>query len=110
MCGILLTKGQTATSRLPTLLNRIHHRGPDDQSIWSEGDIALGFVRLAINGDLIEGQQPCADGALASAFNGEIYNFKELKEKYGFKHETGSDCEIFLHMYEKFGHPENFID
>ncbi len=102
MCGILLTKGQTATSRLPTLLNRIHHRGPDDQSIWSEGDIALGFVRLAINGDLIEGQQPCADGALASAFNGEIYNFKELAQRYSLGNYR-SDTQIILPLFQLIG-------
>ncbi|MFK4753825.1 asparagine synthetase B family protein [Oceanobacter antarcticus] len=83
-------------------MNRIHHRGPDDQSIWSEGDTALGFVRLAINGDLIEGQQPCADGALASAFNGEIYNFKDLAQRYGLGHYC-SDTLIILPLFQLLG-------
>lgn len=102
MCGILLLKGQSAISRLPTLLNRIHHRGPDDQSIWSEGYTALGFVRLAINGNLIEGQQPCSDIALTSAFNGEIYNFKELAQRYSL----GSyrcDTQIILPLFQLLG-------
>jgi len=48
-------------------------------------------------------------GKISVIANAEIYNFKALKEKYGFTHETASDCEIFLHLYEKFGHPDNFI-
>lgn len=42
--------------------------------------------------------------------NAEIYNYKELKEKYGFKFESSSDCEIFLHLYEKFGSVDKFIN
>jgi len=42
--------------------------------------------------------------------NAEIYNYKELKEKYGFEFESSSDCEIFLHLYEKFGNVESFIN
>lgn len=102
MCGILLLKGLTAINRLPTLLNRIRHRGPDDQSLWSEGDTALGFVRLAINGDLVEGQQPCTDGALTSAFNGEIYNFRELAQKYT-QGNCPSDTKIILPLFQLLG-------
>ena len=56
------------------------------------------------------GDQPLRKGHISVIANAEIYNFEALKEKYGFTHETGSDCEIFLHLYEKFGHPENFIN
>lgn len=54
------------------------------------------------------GDQPLKRGHISVICNGEIYNFKELKEKYGFKFESGSDCEIFLHLYEKYG-DINFI-
>ena len=56
------------------------------------------------------GDQPFKRGNVHLVANAEIYNYKELKDKYGFHFETGSDCEIFLHLYEKFGCVEKFID
>jgi asparagine synthase (glutamine-hydrolysing) len=69
----------------------------------------MGFQRLRIVDASPAGDQPLRKGNISVIANAEIYNFKDIKEKYGFTHETGSDCEIFLHLYEKFGHPENFI-
>jgi asparagine synthase (glutamine-hydrolysing) len=65
---------------------------------------------LKIN-DLSEaGDQPLIRGNVSAICNGEIYNFAELKAKYGFQFESGSDCEILLHLYEKFGNVADFID
>lgn len=102
MCGILLLKGQTATVRLPALLARIHHRGPNDQAIWSQEDTALGFVRLAINGDLVEGQQPHTNDTQVSAFNGEIYNHKELAKQYSLINYS-NDTQIILPLFKQLG-------
>ena len=49
-------------------------------------------------------------GNITVIANAEIYNYKDIKEKYGFKFQSSSDCEIFLHLYEKFGSIEKFID
>lgn len=49
-------------------------------------------------------------GKVSVICNGEIYNYKDIKEKYGFEFQSGSDCEILLHLYEKFGNVEEFID
>jgi len=56
------------------------------------------------------GDQPLHKGKISAICNGEIYNYKELKEKYGFEFKSSSDCEILLHMYEKFGSLGNWID
>ena len=49
-------------------------------------------------------------GHITLVANAEIYNYKEIKDRYGFQFKSGSDCEIFLHLYEKFGNVEAFID
>lgn len=79
------------------------HRGPDGTGFFCEDDISLGHNRLSIL-DLREAaSQPMNDGASVIVFNGEIYNFKELKEEldYGFK--TESDTEVILAAYKKWG-------
>lgn len=93
MCGIILLSGPRAASRLPACLNRLRHRGPDDQGTWSDGDVALGFARLAINGDRAVGHQPHEHGGLVGAINGEIYNHGELRRTYGL---TSSECDTHI--------------
>jgi len=84
----------------------IQHRGPDQSLLASYGPHVLGFHRLAIN-DLSEsGNQPLVHPNhphLRLICNGEIYNYKELTKIYNLKPSSGSDCEIILHMYHRFG-------
>ena len=85
----------------------ITHRGPDEQGAVVEGRAALGMRRLSII-DLKSGQQPIynEDGNLAIVFNGEIYNYHELKtelESRGHRFKTNSDTETIVHAYEEFG-------
>jgi asparagine synthase (glutamine-hydrolysing) len=89
----------TAQSKL------LAHRGPDNTVFkFIDRYVQMGFHRLAINGLTTSANQPFQYGELLYCIcNGEIYNFKELAEKYQFKLNTGSDCEIILHMYLKFG-------
>lgn len=94
--------GPGAASRLPECLNRLRHRGPDDQSAWSDGDVALGFARLAINGDGAVGRQPHQFGALVGAVNGEIYNHRELRRKYGLP-SSECDTDIVLPLLARNG-------
>jgi asparagine synthase (glutamine-hydrolysing) len=85
----------------------ITHRGPDDQGVMLEPGVALGMRRLSII-DLAGGHQPISgeDGAVTIVFNGEIYNFLEIKpqlEARGHTFKTHSDTEAIVHAYEEFG-------
>ncbi len=90
MCGIVMLSGPRAAARLPEWLNRLRHRGPDDLGIWAEGDLAMGFARLAINGEGAVGYQPHQHGGLVGAINGEIYNHRELRRRYDL---ASSECD-----------------
>ena len=92
---------------LEKMMNRIIHRGPDSAGKFVDGDIALGFRRLSII-DLADGDQPMfnEDGSLVLTFNGEIYNYKELRAELvekGHKFANNSDSEVLLHGFEEWG-------
>src|SRR4051812_3627395 len=83
------------------------HRGPDEQGLHHEGGVALGHRRLSII-DLSTGQQPMrsADGRLTLVFNGEVYNFQDLRpelEAAGWAFRTRSDTEIIMAGYAVWG-------
>ncbi|HKP97227.1 MAG TPA: asparagine synthase (glutamine-hydrolyzing) [Fibrobacteria bacterium] len=112
MCGIagyLLTSGNAESKRpvLEAMCDLIRHRGPDGSGVEFRGQAGLGHRRLSII-DLAGGAQPMstADGSLTVVFNGEIYNFPELRrelEGKGHSFRTGSDTEVLLHGYHAFG-------
>ncbi len=113
MCGIagFISKENTRIAEREQLLDAmckiITHRGPDEQGTTIEGRAALGMRRLSII-DLKTGQQPIYNesGDKFIVFNGEIYNFIELKtnlEKLGYKFKTNSDTETILHAFEEYG-------
>ena len=114
MCGItgFISKDKTeAVGRREALLGRmcasITYRGPDEQGTVVRDRAALGMRRLSII-DLKTGQQPIftEDGNLAIVFNGEIYNYRELKrelEARGHRFKTNSDTETILHAFEEYG-------
>jgi asparagine synthase (glutamine-hydrolysing) len=85
----------------------IHHRGPDEWGMWVDNAVGIGMKRLRII-DLAGGHQPMAnhDGTVRIVFNGEIYNYRELRrdlEKRGYRFATNSDTESILHLYEEYG-------
>lgn len=89
------------------MADRIKYRGPDDAHYYIDDGIALGFRRLSII-DLEGGRQPILneDGSLVLLFNGEIYNYQELREeliKAGHVFTTKTDSETILHGYEEYG-------
>lgn len=91
----------------PALVNHLRHRGPDAGAWWADGPFFLGHRRLAIVG-LATGGQPMAtaDGELVVVFNGEVYNYPELRaelEARGHAFRTGSDTEVLLHGYREWG-------
>ena len=110
MCGIAGYVGGVAPSTLLAMLRTLKHRGPDDEGAWVGDDgarIGLGMTRLAII-DLVTGRQPMTspDGQLHVVFNGEIYNFRELRTRFaaaGRSFATTSDTEVILAAYERHG-------
>lgn len=107
ICGIVDFERPPVTSDVEAMCAAIAHRGPDGQQIFEDGDVALGFRRLAII-DLSEaGMQPLArrDGALQLIHNGEIYNYVELRaelEQKGYRFRTATDTEVLLASYEEW--------
>ena len=112
MCGIAgVYKATIDQSDSPDILKRmlarIQHRGPDESGIFMGQNIALGNVRLSII-DLATGQQPISDaeGIFWIVFNGEVFNYIELKEELearGHKFQTTCDTEVVLHLYMEYG-------
>ena len=108
MCGIngIISKEKDKDKLIKEMNKRIVHRGPDAEGIFVDGDVALGQRRLSII-DLAGGNQPIynEDKSILIMYNGEVYNYKELKEELTeYKFETESDTEVVLHGYEKWGH------
>jgi asparagine synthase (glutamine-hydrolysing) len=103
MCGILLLHGPNAIDRLPKGLARLRHRGPDDERSWLGNNIALGFTRLEINGKKDFGRQPYSYGNLIGAFNGEIYNYRELASSLELSLSSKCDTHVLLHLFETLG-------
>src|SRR5688572_7454371 len=110
MCGIAgifgLSDRQKAGELIQRMNDKIAHRGPDDQGIYVDDQVALGHRRLAIIDLSPLGHQPMqsADGNLEIIYNGEIYNFMEVRNEitdYPFK--TKSDTEVILAAYIKWG-------
>ncbi len=107
MCSIMGFKGNSINEEVfKNAFNKSIARGPDDTRIIKNSDGILGFHRLAIMGLTPEGMQPFElDGDLVVC-NGEIYGFKDIKEKLmckGYKFKSNSDCEILLPMYKEYG-------
>ena len=107
MCGIvgLVTKKEKENT-IKLMSDRIKHRGPDGDGYFIDGDVALGHRRLSII-DLSSGDQPMfnEDGSVVTVFNGEIYNYQELKEELialGHDFKTKSDTEVLVHGYEEW--------
>ena len=108
MCDIAGFTGAANSSALQRMIGTLIHRGPDSSGAWEAPGINLGMRRLAII-DVATGEQPIfnEDGSIAVVFNGEIYNYIELREsliRSGHKFRTDhSDTEVIVHLYEQHG-------
>ena len=107
MCGICGFTGPDEGDLLARMTDAIEHRGPDDHGYFRHEHVSLGHRRLSII-DLAGGHQPMAtpDGRLTIVFNGEIYNFREIKKRLeddGVSFQTTSDTEVLLKLYEAKG-------
>ncbi len=111
MCGIAGIVGQQGdaidAASVHRMCQTIVHRGPDDEGIYAQGAVGLGMRRLSII-DLSGGHQPIhnEDQTIWIVFNGEIYNFPELRaelESRGHRFYTHTDTEVIVHLYEEMG-------
>jgi len=106
MCGIAGFFGLKNEKLLKNMLKTLEHRGPDDRGFYFYDKVALGNRRLSII-DIKTGHQPIHDESkkLWIVYNGEIYNFMELRKELEKKHKfyTKSDTEVILHAYEEYG-------
>src|SRR5215467_13430216 len=112
MCGICgqFNFGSPAPVRrtdIEAMADTIAHRGPDDEGYFLDGPLGFGFRRLSII-DLSGGHQPMSDSeeSVWVIFNGEIYNFPELKcelQSHGHVFRTNSDTEVIIHGYKQWG-------
>src|SRR5215211_3687153 len=110
MCGIAGFFGRFRPELLGSMGEAIAHRGPDDSGEWYSRDAGVGLTvrRLGIIDRSPQGHQPMADptGATVIGFNGEIYNFRELRgdvERSGYGFRGHSDTEVLLALYLKYG-------
>ena len=110
MCGIagyFERNGKASQAVVQAMCDVIRHRGPDDEGFHVDGPCAIGMRRLSII-DLATGHQPISneDGSVWVVFNGEIYDYKELRERLigqGHRFRTHSDTEVLVHLYEQEG-------
>src|SRR5689334_21001617 len=111
MCGIAgLCAGRGYSidpTRVAAMADMLDHRGPDGRGVHIEPDAGLAHARLSVI-DLAGGAQPMTneDGSLWITFNGEIFNYLELREELlarGHHFASVSDTEVILHLYEEFG-------
>src|SRR5262245_13505521 len=114
MCGIAGAVGlgmavSAAESRelIDRMCGAIAHRGPDDEGHYVAGEAVIGMRRLSII-DIATGRQPLSNenGQVWIVFNGEIYNYRELREKLiaqGHRFRTQTDTETIVHLYEEEG-------
>lgn len=109
ICGIFEPDSQALVDRsmVKAMADTLRHRGPDDEGFYCGAGIGLGHRRLSII-DLESGHQPLSneDQSVWIAFNGEIYNFQELNQRYlgsGHRFRTRSDTETIVHLYEELG-------
>ncbi len=111
MCGISgiinLNKKPVNELEIRLMMQKMKHRGPDDEGVFVDNNVGLGFVRLSILDLSPAGHQPMfsQDGRYVIIFNGEVYNYIEIKDelKSNFHFKTGTDTEVVLAAYQKWG-------
>jgi asparagine synthase (glutamine-hydrolysing) len=109
ICGIINFSEKPANDHLlKPMMEKMKHRGPDDEGTFTEGSIALGFVRLSIIDLSQAGHQPMFsdDGNLVLVYNGELYNYVELRQELtslGHRFRTDTDTEVLLRSYQQWG-------
>jgi len=104
MCGItgIIAEGPSRET-VERMVDRLRHRGPDDSGVWQSHGVCLGHTRLSILDLSSAGHQPMTKGCLTIVYNGEIYNFRELRRELPGPFASETDTEVLLHLYERDG-------
>ena len=107
IAGIVTSRGRVTPARVADMIATLDHRGPDDRGLHVEAAVGLASARLSVI-DPAGGRQPMAneDGSIRVVFNGEIFNFVELRRelvRHGHRFRTRSDTEVLLRLYEEDG-------
>jgi asparagine synthase (glutamine-hydrolysing) len=111
MCGIAgqitFDNRPVSRQRIASMGARLRHRGPDDAGVYVHGGVGLAHQRLSILDLSPAGHQPMSneDGTVWIVFNGEIYNFQDLRARLADRHvfRSRTDTEVIIHLYEEFG-------
>ncbi|MFQ5903283.1 MAG: asparagine synthase (glutamine-hydrolyzing) [Candidatus Binatia bacterium] len=109
ICGVLSLDGNPVTEAVvEAMVGSLDHRGPDGSAVYVKNRVGLGHTRLKVIDLSPAAQQPMSneDGTLGIVFNGEIYNYRELKgslKSLGHAFRSQSDTEVILHLYEEKG-------
>ena len=106
MCGLIGATGSSVdAARAQAAIERLAWRGPDDRGLWSEQETVLAHCRLSIIDLSPAGHQPMisADGRYVLTYNGEIYNYRELRSELGGDWRSDSDSEVILRAYARWG-------
>lgn len=85
------------------MIDALHHRGPDGRGVYRDGDVTLLSTRLKIFDLSDRGAMPMQDGNVVLVYNGEIYNYLDLRNEIGGEWKTGTDTEVVLRAYQKWG-------
>lgn len=114
IAGIIDLKGNLVSNKeVEKMIKIINYRGPDDEGYYIENNIGFGHCRLSIIDLTYAGHQPMksCDNSLLIVYNGEIYNFVELRkelETLGYKFKSNTDTEVILYSYKEWG--ENCVN
>src|SRR6185295_16675701 len=108
ICGVLSFDHPVEEAFVRRMVATIRHRGPDDQGVYVNGSIGLGHARLSIIDLSPTGCQPIhtPDGAISVVFNGEVYNFPEIRKQLassGVTFRGTSDTEVVMHAFARHG-------
>ena len=107
MCGICGFYGFEDINVLKRMIKVLAHRGPDDNGFYTDENVSLGHTRLSIIDLSEKGRQPMSneDGTIWITYNGETYNFKDLRKNLEGKHDfySNTDTEVLIHAYEEYG-------
>ena len=106
MCGIYTTNINFSKQKIKSKLKLINYRGPDYMGITQENNLSFGHLRLSIIDLDIRSNQPMAYDNYIIVFNGEIYNFKDIRDELitlGYNFNTNGDTEVILKGYKEWG-------
>ena len=103
MCAIFGVFGSYDPSKARFALNKMLHRGPDHCGIVEENNLFFAHQRLSINDTHHRSNQPLRYQDILLSFNGEIYNYQELKQELDFDFQTNGDSEVIIAAYLKWG-------